>query len=99
MSLLPNDLTFATVNGPLFQPEALPTGRFVWPASTITTAVTVPGLTPSSIVFANIAKDDTTTPQTYWLVSTTPSTNTLLVNLAAAPPVPTTLTVDWMVRQ
>lgn len=83
----------------LFNPTTA-TGIFNWPAAASSTAsVTVPGVTATSVVLSTIDIDDQQGGGTCWIISSTPTTNTITFTLAAATSANSTLRISWMVAK
>jgi hypothetical protein len=83
----------------LFNP-LVASGIFFWPAgASATAAVTVPGVTATSVVLATVDIDDQQGAGTCWIISSTPTANTITFTLAAASSAASTLRISWMVAK
>lgn len=92
--------TNITPNDSFFNP-ATASGIFTWPnGASLTAAVTVPGVSATSVVASTVSVDDQQGGGTCWIISSTPSVNTITFTLAAAPTTPnSSLRIDWLVAK
>jgi len=98
MTTLPNQ-SFVCPNNSLWNPVTA-SGIFNWPAAaSATAAVTVPGVTATSVVLATLDIDDQQGPGICWIITSTPSANTITFTLAAASSVNSNLRISWMVAK
>ena len=99
MSVNPNQ-TNVTAGNALFNP-ATASGIFTWPnGGSVTAAVTVPGVSATSVVASTVSVDDQQGSGTCWIISSTPSANTITFTVAAAPTTPnSSLRIDWLVAK
>ena len=97
MSINPNQ-TNATPGTSLFAgPQA--SGLFSWPSANTTARAdfTVPNVKVGSVITATVQVDDQTTPGACWLISATPTANTITFILAANATASSTLVISWQV--
>lgn len=99
MSVNPNQ-TNATPDDPFFNP-ATASGIFTWPnGASLTASTTVPGVSATSVVMSTVSIDDQQGGGTCWIISSTPSANTITFTVAAAPTTPnSSLRIDWFVAK
>jgi hypothetical protein len=99
MSVNPNQ-TNVTAGDALFNP-ATASGIFSWPnGASLTAAVTVPGVSATSVIMATVSVDDQQGSGICWIISSTPSANTITFTVAAAPTTPnSSLRIDWLVAK
>jgi hypothetical protein len=99
MSVISNQ-SFSDSVTPFFNPLTA-SGIFTWPAinNSTTATITVPNVKATSVVLATIDVDDQQGSGICWIVTSTPSANTITITLAAAASASSTLRISWMVAR
>ena len=76
-----------------------PSGTYRWVGTNTTNALTVSGLTPSSVVQATVCTDDQQGSGICWLISAAPTANTINFTIAATASVNSLLPISWTVER
>ena len=106
MSLL-SSVNEASTNSPYSAFPPLPAGlssNLIWSSNTpnvsySTANITVPGVTASSVISAAIQSSTYADTNNAWLMSSTPTANTITFNCYTPPATPSSFVIAWAVAK